>query len=543
MNGTKQRSAAFDDILRDPEYQSLPSAEKQKVLKMFREGTLTAPAADVERPPPQDLAPAPGPRQTPAPGVLEAPTNVKLDPQGRVVTSQFLPQAKREVEEEYPGITAAPTLAQGAGEVVARSTQGTPSEAFAPGVAEWGVASALPVAGGIAGAALGAPLGPPGVVAGGMAGAGTGAVLNKALGISAETPLSVAAQTLAPGVGQAVASTLKGGGRVIQALPPVWQWIRQKGFDKIGSTIERLMPGEPAVDAAWDAARAAAPGARMIGFPATRKALFEYAAGRPPGFRGITPPQRQIQLLYKQTENLLRPTIRLPNGQMAPNPVTFEQVMKQFDVVKDTYKDMHGTAKVSHLLGSMIDDLERAAPNHPAAAAFREAAKVYKIQLGMLRMNDAFEAGEVMMGGGARSNIAVGNRLVREMLKIKQDNLLPANMTAAMDDVIAAFRAKPHAPIGELSQMLGIALGYGAGPAAAATILWPRVLSESVRGFNLNPGTMTVFNALFQGARRLDLKQRRQDLHRGGNPETDYGLDPDERDLAEADVGAQKGTP
>src|SRR4030095_6686520 len=256
-----------------------------------------------------------------------------------------------------------------------------------------------------------------------------------------------------------------------------------------------------------------------------------------------TTPQRQIQLLYKQTENLLRPTIRLPNGQMAPNPVTFEQVMKQFDVVKDTYGDRHGTAKVSHLLGSMIDDLERAAPAHPASAASREAAKVYKIQLGMLRMNDAFEAGEVMRGGGGRSNIAVGNRLVREMLKIKQDNLLPANMTAAMDDVIAAFRAKPHAPVGELSQMLGIALGYGAGPAAAAQILWPRVLSESVRGFNLNPGTMTVFNALFQGARRLDLKQRRQDLHRGGDPQVDYGLDPDERDLAEADAGAQKGTP
>jgi hypothetical protein len=536
--------AAFDRMYADPQFQALSTAEKQEVLKAARTGTYTYVG---ERPPPQDVGadiptPAtvrPAPGVTPAPGVLNQPTDVEVDEQGRVKTAQFLPQAQREVEMTTPKRPFGQRVGQEIGGLAGPKVGGA---------AQLLVESAAPVAGGILGGLAGTGAGGIGAIPGAMAGSATGEVINQALGITEPSPpqvgLAAAGPAVGYGVGKVAGKVVGGVTSSIKAMPGIWDWVRQRGFDRIAGATRKYAVPEEAVDVAYDVARQTAKGAPMVGLPQTKAAVQQFVAGQAPG-GPVTPKQRMALKLYDQVQNLLRPTVRDPvTGQMQANPAyNFSNIVHQLDriggALGEYRKRAAGLGPIKHLWGSMVEDLETAAASgHIGSEAARTAAAVYKHRLGILEMDEAIKFAKKAAPGKAAYD-----RLVRGLEKTQ--TLLPPEVHAVLTDVVEAFKRRPDRPLGQLSALFGIGAGYGTGSATAAlSMLAPRAVWDGLRhAVPLDATTLNLLALGYQGARRLALMKQRQGLHRGGDPETDYGLDPDERDLAEADAGAQKGTP
>jgi hypothetical protein len=529
--------AAFDRMYADPEFQALPLADKQEVLKAARAGTYTYVG---ERPPPQDtgaesIAPidprtvAPQPGVTPAAGVLNAPTNVRTDEQGRVESSQFMDQAARDVATAYPGRERGAPLGQQAGDVISRYTHPAVGA-----VAQAGIESALPVSAGIVGGAAGTLLGGVGAVPGAMAGSGLGEIINQALNITPESKLQVglaAAGPLVPVVGKGVKVGAEGFKRTVQAIPGVWERGREKALEAVSKTATPVL--KSAVDTAYDLARQAATSAPAVTLAKTRDALTQYFLGQAPG-GPITSKQKIVSKLMQQVQNNLFAPRRDPvTGAMLANNSTFKDVVNQFDRVGRTaFKDMgrKGLDQAAHLWGAMVDDIERAAEaGHIGAETARKAAEVFKHRLGILKIDQAIEKAKTYAPGKW-----AGDRLDRALNETK--DLLPPPVHAALTEIIGAFKARPDRPLGQMSALFSGAVGFGTGnPVAALAMLAPRMVWDGLKHAKpLNPTTSKLLTAAYQGARRLVLTQRRQDLHRGGDPDSDYGLQPNEEDMADA---------
>jgi len=531
--------AAFDRMLADPEFQALPLPDKQEVLKAARAGTFNYVG---ERPPPQDtgteslaerdprtVAPAPG--VTPAPGVLEAPTNVRRDEQGRVETSQFADQAARAVEAEYPGRTRGTPLGQQAGEAVGRYTHPAVGA-----VTQAGIESALPVAGGVIGGAAGALLGGAGAVPGAMGGAGLGEVINQALNITPESKLQVGLATAGPLVGPVAGKAGKVGyegvKRTWQAIPGRWEKGREAALEAVAKVATPVL--KSTVDTAYDLARRASTSAPAVALSQTRNALTQYFVGQAPG-GPITSKQKIVAKLMQQVQNNLFAPRRDPvTGAMLPNNSTFKDVVNQFDRVGRTaFKDMgrKGLDQAAHLWGAMVDDIERAgAAGHIGAQAARDAAAVFKHRLGILKFDAAIEKAKTYAPGKW-----AGDRLDRALNETK--DLLPPQVHTALTEIVGAFKSRPDRPLGQMSALFSGAVGFGTGnPLAALAMLAPRMVWDGLKHAKpLNPVTTQLLTSAYQGARRLVLTQRRQDLHRGGDPDSDYGLQPGEEDMTDAD--------
>jgi hypothetical protein len=90
---------------------------------------------------------------------------------------------------------------------------------------------------------------------------------------------------------------------------------------------------------------------------------------------------------------------------------------------------------------------------------------------------------------------------------------LPTDVYDSLTDVVAAFRSRPDRPIGQLSMMLGGAIGIASNPWAGLTMLVPRAVIDGLRAHTaLNSITSAVLTAGYQGARWLALQRRREDL-------------------------------
>jgi hypothetical protein len=90
---------------------------------------------------------------------------------------------------------------------------------------------------------------------------------------------------------------------------------------------------------------------------------------------------------------------------------------------------------------------------------------------------------------------------------------LPTDVYDTLTDVVAAFRSRPDRPIGQLSMMLGGAIGFASNPWAGLAMLAPRAVIDGVRAHTaLNPITAAVLTAGYQGARRLLLQRRREEM-------------------------------
>jgi hypothetical protein len=530
--------AAFDRMYADPAFQALPLADKQEVLRAARAGTYTYVG---ERPPPQDTgaesiaAPdprtvAPQPGVTPAPGVLNAPTNVRTDEYGRVESSQFADQAARDVATAVPGRARGAPLGQQAEDVVGRYTHPAVGA-----VTRAAVESALPVAGGVVGGATGTLLGGVGAVPGAMAGAGLGEIISQALNISPESKTQAALATAGPLIGPVVGKGLKVGTegvkRTWQAIPGRWEKGREAALAAVSAKAVPVPLSD--VDAAYDLARRASTGAPAVALAKTRAALTQYFTGQAPG-GPVTSKQRVVLKLMQQVQNnLFAPTRDPMTGVMLPNASTFKDVVNQFDRVGRTaFKDMgrKGMDQAIHLWGAMVDDIERAgAAGHLAAQVARDAANVYKHRIGILKIDEAVEMAKKYAPGKW-----AGDRLDKALAETK--DLLPPHVHTALADIIGAFKARPDRPLGQMSALFSGAVGFGTGsPLAALAMLAPRAVWDGLKHATpLNPTTMQLLTAAYQGGRRLLLTQRRQDLHRGGDPDADYGLQPNEEDMADA---------
>lgn len=548
--------AQFDAMFADPKFQALPTSEKQKVVRAAREGTwtFTGPqqpeptgiGTDEERPPgaPTGRAvpdmPEPQPGVTPARGVLNQPTDVETDDLGRVrgaTLSRFGTQADNQFGTARDVAATAPqrTIGQNVGR-----TFGEP--------AKIATETALPLAGAAGGAFVGgltAPVtGPVGAVAGEMAGSAGGEWLNQKLGITEEDPTQIAIAGAGPGVARGVAKGIgmaaKGVSDTVRSAPGVWEALRDRGLRKVSDAIATSPATKDAVDTAYDVARRAARGASMITMPETRKAIDEWVQGlaKGPAAEAI---ERKANLLYRQTINLLqRP--RLPSGRMGPGTVgTFQDIVNQFDRIGQSIRGPSGKSlgQIKHLWGSMITDLDNAAQQgHVGSDVLLKAKDIFKHRLGITTLSEALDSALEHTANTPTSIKAAQNKLTKAMNEIIDEQWLPKNVEASLADLVEKFRKLQPSRWGLLEGMLGsgsIAAGLG-GMSASLAALGPRAVWNGLRnyGVKINPVAVQWMNAAYQMARRLDLAEARQNTHRGGNPESDYGLDPNERDMAEA---------
>jgi hypothetical protein len=468
------RTEEFARLRADPDFQGLPFTEKQKLVREINEGTWAYPDTR-ETPKP----PAPG--VTPAPGVLGQPTDVEVDEAGRVKTQPFIEGARAEGET-----LTAPTIGQRVGEQYGRMPQ----------VA---VESALPVIGGIVGGlAGGVPSLGVGAIPGGMAGSTAGEFLNQSLGITEPSATQVGLAAAGPVVGAGVAKGLGVAGKSIsqtlKAIPGVtWERGREKVLGAVGRAVTGGTPEAAAVDTAFETARALAPSAPTIPMTNTGAAITEWA-GRQAKGSALSMIEKRTNLAMKQTQNLLA------------NPATtFTDVVNQFDRIGTLVAEKGrrpGAGQIKHLWSSIVDDLEAAAPNHPAAATLREAATTYKQRIAMLDFNEAVEAAKKLGPGKA-----AGDRLVKGLEQAKKG--LPTDVYDTLTDVVGAFRARPDRPIGQLSVMLGGALSMATNPWAGLAMLAPRAVIDGVRAhMAIDPTTSALLAAGYQGARRLAVARR-----------------------------------
>jgi hypothetical protein len=485
------RTAEFERLKADPDFQALPLGEKQKLVREINAGTWSYP----ERPPPQDqpgeippqaspLSVSPAPGVTPAPGVLQAPTDVEVDEQGRVKTAPFIQQARSEIETLYP---SAP-IGQRVGERF-----GT--------IPQLAVESALPILGGLGGGVAGGAAGVGlGAMPGAMAGSALGEVVNQALGITAPSAAQVGLAAAGPAVGAGVAKGLGVAGKAVsqtaKAIPGLtWERGREKAFGAIERAIARRTPTTATVDTAYETARGLAGAAPTIPMKNTTAAITEWA-GRQAKGPALSMIEKRTALAMKQTENLL-----------AAPTTTFQDVVNQFDRIGTLVAEKGrkpGAGQIKHLWGSIVQDLEAAGPTHPAAAALREAAGIYKQRIAMLDFDEAVQAAQKLGPGKA-----AGDRLVKGLEAAKAG--LPTDVYDTLTDVVAAFRSRPDRPIGQLSMMLGGAIGFASNPWAGLTMLAPRAVIDGLRAHTaLNPITSAVLTAGYQGARRLALQRRRE---------------------------------
>ena len=271
--------------------------------------------------------------------------------------------------------------------------------------------------------------------------------------------------------------------------------MRGRAGKGITDVLEAQTPTAGAVDVAYDAARALAPKAPVIAMPESRAAIAQWAQGRAPG-AALADIEKKTNLAMKQSENLL-------NNQAT----TFKDIVNQFDRIGTLVGEKGGwtgSGKIKHLWRSFARDFENVADTHPAAAAVRDAATVFKTRAAMLDLDEGVRAALKLAPGKA-----AGDRLVKGLDAAKPD--LPPAVYDMIADSVQVYLSKPTQPIGKLTGLFMAGTGYGLGPAAAASMLVPHVVWDALRSnVSIHPVTKTIIAAGYQGARRLAVEKRRE---------------------------------
>jgi hypothetical protein len=456
--------AEFERLKANPDYQGLPAEEKKKLLDDARAGRWTYTGA--------------------APGVLEAPTDVATDPEGRVLTQPFQEQAAQTTSgPQGPlGARVEETFTPWVGRTAAK----------VPRIA---VEGAMPTVGAITGGGIGAVTGPWTAAAGGAMGGAAGEWLNQQLGITDPSLLQMglagaggASSVPTSAVMEGTVPAVRG---VARAIPGRWQPGREAAVEAVQTATRGAMPSEATVTGLYSTARQLAQGAPVPTLAKTRSAINQWTSRRP--VAAVAEATKKTDAIFTETEKLLQ------------NPhSTLQEVINGFDEIGRVNEEMRrAPGQVKHLWSSLADDLEAFPTTHPGAAKIREAAKTYRQRAALLHFDEALEA----IKGQARTPGGTAMKHLEQALR-ETRNSLPPQVYDVLEATVQEFGKYPEKPLSSAitaaSTVVG-GIGSLLNPAAwglAAVPLSYRLVEEGIRGHVRNPLTRRLVHAGYQAAAR-----------------------------------------